>query len=49
MPVREKRGKKGLRVFKFRTVMGRFYDDIMAAEAASFCLIFHRLNRCFSV
>ena len=37
-----KKRKKRLKGFKFRTVMGRFYDDIMAAEA-SFCLIFHRL------
>ena len=39
-----KKRKKRLKGFKFRTVMGRFYDDIMAAEAASFCLIFHRLT-----
>ena len=40
---KEKKEKKRLKGFKFRTVMGGFYDDIMAAKA-SFCLIFHRLT-----
>ena len=46
MPVRKEEEKR-LKGFKFRTFMGRFYDDIMAAKA-SFSH-FSPFNRCFNV